>query len=72
VRIEATATATEGSQITITVHVTHSGNNFFHFTDWVWLKANDTEMGRWESSNPTVVRRRKTSPARYPTVFKTP
>lgn len=48
VRIEAPSSALPGSQITITVHVTHSGNDFFHFTEWVWLKANDTEIGRWE------------------------
>jgi desulfoferrodoxin (superoxide reductase-like protein) len=48
VRIQAPATAAPDSLITVTVHVTHSGNNFFHFTDWVWLKANDTEIGRWE------------------------
>lgn len=48
VHIHAPATAAPGSLITVTVAVTHSGNNFFHFTDWVWLKANDTEIGRWE------------------------
>ncbi len=48
VRIEAPSSASPGSQITVRVHVTHSGNNFFHFTNWVWLKANDVEIGRWE------------------------
>jgi desulfoferrodoxin (superoxide reductase-like protein) len=48
VRIQAPSTAAPDSLITVTVHVTHSGNNFFHFTEWVWLKANDTEIGRWE------------------------
>lgn len=31
VRIEAPATAAPDSLITVTVHVTHSGNNFFHY-----------------------------------------
>ena len=48
VRIEAPAAVAAGSEITITVHVTHEGNNFFHFTDWVWLKAGDHEIGRWD------------------------
>lgn len=50
VRIEAPATARIGDRITVTVHVTHEGNNFFHFTDWVWLKAGDREIGRWAFS----------------------
>ncbi len=48
VRIEAPASAPVGSDITVSVHVTHEGNSFFHFTDWVWLKADDKEIGRWE------------------------
>ena len=50
VRIEAPAVAAAGDEITVTVHVTHEGNNFFHFTDWVWLKAGDREIGRWAFS----------------------
>jgi desulfoferrodoxin (superoxide reductase-like protein) len=47
VTIEAPSEAQVGSEITITVHVTHEGNNFFHYTDWVWLKAGDQEIARW-------------------------
>jgi desulfoferrodoxin (superoxide reductase-like protein) len=50
VRLEAPADAPAGSQITVKVHVTHEGNNFFHFTDGVWLKAGDREIGRWDFS----------------------
>ena len=50
VRIEAPAVVPAGSEITVTVHVTHEGNNFFHFTDWVWLKAGEQEIGRWTFS----------------------
>jgi len=48
VEIVAPEHAKIGSSITITVNVTHSGNNIFHFTDWVWIRVNDKEVGRWE------------------------
>ena len=51
VRIEAPASAPAGTDITIRVDVTHNGNNFFHYTNWVWLKAGDTEIGRWTFSS---------------------
>lgn len=48
VRIEAPAKAAVGDDITITLNVTHNGNNFFHYTDWVYLTANGKEVGRWD------------------------
>jgi len=51
VTIEAPEYAEPGSQITIKVHVSHSGNNFFHYTNWVTVSANGKEIKRWEFSS---------------------
>ncbi|RJP77830.1 MAG: hypothetical protein C4522_14100 [Desulfobacteraceae bacterium] len=48
VRIEAPETAAIGQEITITLHVSHDGNNFIHHTDWIYVKINDQEIKRWE------------------------
>ncbi len=50
VQIEAPAKAKKGETITITVKVTHDGNNIFHFTNWVYVKVNGKEVARWEYS----------------------
>jgi desulfoferrodoxin (superoxide reductase-like protein) len=50
VTIEAPATAQNGSEILIKVHVSHEGNNFIHYTEWVHVKVNGTEVARWEYS----------------------
>lgn len=50
VSLSAPDRALRGSAITITLHVTHRGNNFTHFTNWVLLKADDQEIARWEFS----------------------
>lgn len=47
VRLEAPASAAPGTEITVRIFVTHEGNNYFHFTDWVWVQANGQEIGRW-------------------------
>ncbi|OGD23611.1 MAG: hypothetical protein A2Y69_12510 [Candidatus Aminicenantes bacterium RBG_13_59_9] len=44
-----------GTEVTITVNVGHKGNNAFHYTNWVWVKADGVEIARWEfkaSSRP--------------------
>ncbi len=51
VRIEAPESAAPGSTITITLHISHAGNNFMHYTDWVYLKIDGTEVIRWSFSN---------------------
>lgn len=51
VRIEAPATASVGEEITITLHVSHDGNNFIHYTNWVAVEINGKEFQRWEFSN---------------------
>ncbi len=40
----------KGSEVTITVKVSHDGNNILHYTDWVVLKINGKVVKRWEFS----------------------
>jgi len=37
----------KGAEITIKVTVTHSGNNFLHYTKWLQVGAGDKEIARW-------------------------
>jgi len=37
-----------GTEVTITVHVSHKGNSAIHHTNWVWVKADGKEIARWE------------------------
>ncbi|MBN1157776.1 MAG: hypothetical protein JXA61_00200 [Bacteroidales bacterium] len=48
VEVAAPEEAEKGTEITITIKVTHSGNSRLHHTDWVWLKINGEEVKRWE------------------------
>ncbi|MCJ8500870.1 desulfoferrodoxin family protein [Desulfatitalea alkaliphila] len=50
VRIVAPDSAAAGEEIVIELHVTHSGNSFFHYTNWVALEINGEEAQRWEYS----------------------
>ena len=50
VTIEAPDTVDRGSSVTITIKVTHSGNNFIHHTNWLILKVNGEEVKRWDFS----------------------
>ena len=50
VKIEAPDEVVKGSEVVVKVRVSHSGNSFFHYTDWVSIKANGKEIGRWEYS----------------------
>ncbi len=50
VEITASAIVKKGETITISVKVTHDGNNFLHYTDWVYIKAGGKEIARWEYS----------------------
>jgi desulfoferrodoxin (superoxide reductase-like protein) len=51
VAIVAPETAKKGTEVTITINVSHNGNSRFHYTNWVWVKANGKEIGRWEYSS---------------------
>ncbi|MCB2195799.1 MAG: class II SORL domain-containing protein [Bacteroidetes bacterium] len=48
VKIDAPEKVEKGSEVTIKIEVTHSGNNFLHHTNWVWVKVNDKEYKKWE------------------------
>ncbi|MEJ2589405.1 MAG: desulfoferrodoxin family protein [Deltaproteobacteria bacterium] len=50
VEIEAPNQVAKGSEVVIKIKVGHSANNFFHYTDWVVVKANGKEIARWEYS----------------------
>jgi len=44
-----------GTEVTITVNISHRGNSAFHYTDWVRVKADGVEIARWDftsSSRP--------------------
>lgn len=48
VSIVAPYSAKTGETITIELKVTHDGNNFIHYTDWVYVMINGKEIKRWE------------------------
>ena len=48
VSLEAPNSVERGTEITIKAHVTHSANNFFHYTKWVSIKVNGEEIARWD------------------------
>ncbi len=55
VTISAPEMAAKGSEVLIKLTITHSANTtisppprFFHYTNWVSLKANGKEVSRWE------------------------
>jgi desulfoferrodoxin (superoxide reductase-like protein) len=51
VRIEAPESAQPGQEVEILVHVSHSGNNFMHYTELVELEINGELVEKWEYSN---------------------
>ena len=38
VKITAVKSATKGTEVTVTLSVSHNANTPYHFTDWVYLK----------------------------------
>ena len=50
VTIHAPQEVKKGSEITITLKVSHDGNNILHYTDWVVLTINGKEVKRWDFS----------------------
>ena len=51
VSIDTPDKAVKGSLIKIKLTVTHKGNNFFHYTNRVYLKINGKDIQRWEYSS---------------------
>jgi len=50
VSLTAPESVPKGTEVTIRVNVTHSGNNMFHHTSWVYVKINGKEVARWDFS----------------------
>jgi desulfoferrodoxin (superoxide reductase-like protein) len=48
VTLAAPETVAAGTEVTITVSVSHRGNSGFHHTKWVWIKADGVEIARWD------------------------
>ena len=46
--IEAPESVSKNSEIIIRVTVTHSANNFLHYTEWLRVMAGDKEIARWD------------------------
>jgi len=50
ISLTAPESVSKGTEVTIKVNVTHSGNNMFHYTKWVYVKVNGKEIARWDFS----------------------
>ncbi|MFO7370840.1 MAG: desulfoferrodoxin family protein [Bacteroidales bacterium] len=54
VEVKAPAEVKAGTEITITITVTHKGNSKAHHTDWVYLKINGKEVQRWNYAKDSL------------------
>ena len=50
VTISAPESVKKGSEVTIKIKVTHSGNNFMHYVDWARISIDGKEVIRWDYS----------------------
>lgn len=50
VSIDAPQTARKGSEVTIKVSATHNANSALHYTQWLKVTVNGSEVARWEFS----------------------
>jgi desulfoferrodoxin (superoxide reductase-like protein) len=48
VKLVAPEKAKKGSEVTVKIEVSHSGNNFLHYSNWVLVKVNGKEYKKWE------------------------
>lgn len=48
VKISTERSAVKGSEIVIKIKVIHDANNFFHHTEWAYVKVNGREIARWK------------------------
>jgi desulfoferrodoxin (superoxide reductase-like protein) len=48
VSLDGPESAAAGTEITLTVTVSHKGNSGFHYTNWVVVKADGEEIARWD------------------------
>ena len=51
VEIRAPQEVKKGTEVTVTIEVSHNGNNIMHYTNWVYVKINGKEYKRWEFSS---------------------
>jgi desulfoferrodoxin (superoxide reductase-like protein) len=47
VTISAPESVVKGTEVTIKIQVTHSGNNFIHYVDWAKIGIDGKEAARW-------------------------
>ncbi len=50
VTISAPESVKKGTETTIKIKVTHSGNNFIHHVDWAQISVDGKEVKRWDYS----------------------
>ena len=50
VTISAPESVVKGTEVTIKIQVTHSGNNFIHHVDWAKIGIDGKEVARWDFS----------------------
>ena len=50
VTISAPESVVKGTEATIKIQVTHSGNNFFHYVNWAKMSIDGKEATRWDFS----------------------
>ena len=48
VTLEGPDSVAAGTEITLTITVSHRGNSAFHYTNWVVVKADGEEIARWD------------------------
>jgi len=48
VELEIPKSAKKGSIVQIKVKVIHKGNNFFHYSNWVYIKINGETLKKWK------------------------
>ncbi|MDW7759836.1 MAG: hypothetical protein SCM96_04260 [Acidobacteriota bacterium] len=48
VSLDGPESAAAGTEITLTVKVSHRGNSAFHYTNWAVVKADGEEIARWD------------------------
>ncbi len=50
VTLEGPTSVEKGSEAVIKINVTHSGNSFFHYTNWVKVEAGGKLLEQWNYS----------------------
>ncbi len=46
--IEGPTSVAKGTEVTLRITVTHNANSASHYTEWLKVTANNTEVGRWD------------------------